>query len=436
MEGPLNFMLSGPFLLGGVIMKKRIATVLITGVLAAFLTNPMDAAAEDLHLIIKKKGEVTEELNELNTRLSNLNELIDNMRKNEEQSKHLLNQFEDTIDKKNNEKNETFTEIQSKSISFLDNKEHLLSTANLLVQRKALLKKRLVALQDQSGLSLYLQVLLEAESMGNFFDHFSALRKVVEADRDLIKQTAQDQTDLELQIKTILTEYRDLQDIHSNKNIEIAEFQDKTMNESITLANIQKEINEALLQKGTLQEDQEKLKKEEAELSTLFESIQPVETNLPRGNGQGVPEYKEFYVRSSEKYGVDWEVLAAIHSVETSYSTHPMISSAGAIGPMQFLKLTWIGYSYDNGSGEPPAHLDITNIDVIKKGNGYGRDGDNDGIADPYNLADSIESAAYYLAQNGYSTNPANAIWHYNHAQWYVDKVLAEATTIKSSTGS
>lgn len=70
-------------------------------------------------------------------------------------------------------------------------------------------------------------------------------------------------------------------------------------------------------------------------------------------------------------------------------------------------------------------------MNVIKRGNGYGTDGDGDGKADPFNLADSIESAAKYLAKNGYATNPAKAIWHYNHAAWYVDKVLAEAQKIK-----
>lgn len=59
-----------------------------------------------------------------------------------------------------------------------------------------------------------------------------------------------------------------------------------------------------------------------------------------------------------------------------------------------------------------------------------------DGITDPHNLADSIVGAAYYLAQNGYSTNPVKAIWHYYHAHWYVDKIITETTTIKSENDS
>ncbi|MFD5854185.1 lytic murein transglycosylase [Cytobacillus pseudoceanisediminis] len=95
------------------------------------------------------------------------------------------------------------------------------------------------------------------------------------------------------------------------------------------------------------------------------------------------------------------------------------------------MPLTWIGYKYDDGNGRAPAHIDITDLNIIKLGGGYGTDGDGDGKADPFNLADSIESAAKYLASNGYSKNPAKAIFQYNHAQWYVDEVLNEATRIK-----
>jgi len=112
-------------------------------------------------------------------------------------------------------------------------------------------------------------------------------------------------------------------------------------------------------------------------------------------------EYKPIYVAAGEKFGVDWNVLAAIHSIETTFSTNPkMISSVGAVGHMQFMPETF---------------------------RSYGVDGNEDGQISPWNLEDAIYSAANYLAANNYKNNKRKAIWHYNHAEWYINDVLATA---------
>ncbi|WP_071460614.1 NlpC/P60 family protein [Bacillus massilinigeriensis] len=144
-------------------------------------------------------------------------------------------------------------------------------------------------------------------------------------------------------------------------------------------------------------------------------------------------EFMKYYLFAEQQYGVPWYYLAALHSVETSFSTHPtMISSVGAIGPFQFMPATWVGYKYETSGGLVPADLDITNIDVIKQGNGYGVDANKDGVASPWSIADSVATAAKYLVANDFSTDKRRAIWHYNHADWYVNKVISRAEQFKN----
>lgn len=150
--------------------------------------------------------------------------------------------------------------------------------------------------------------------------------------------------------------------------------------------------------------------------------------------GPGIPtEFMPIYRAAEKEYGIPWYILAAIHFVETGFSTHPtMISPVGAIGPFQFMPATWVGWKYNIGGGLVSPNLDITNLSIIASGGGYGVDGDGDGKADPWNEWDACFATAHYLSKNGYHKDPRQAIWQYNHADWYVNKVLESAEKFKT----
>ena len=149
--------------------------------------------------------------------------------------------------------------------------------------------------------------------------------------------------------------------------------------------------------------------------------------------GAGVPpQFMPIYRAAEKEYGIPWYILAAIHFVETTFSTNPtMISSAGAIGHFQFMPATWVGWKYNIGGGLVSPSLDITDPAIIAAGGGYGVDGNGDGKADPWDIWDACFTAAHYLAKNNFANDPRKAIWHYNHADWYVQKVLDTAKKFK-----
>ena len=109
------------------------------------------------------------------------------------------------------------------------------------------------------------------------------------------------------------------------------------------------------------------------------------------------------YQAAGIEYGIRWEVLAAINEIETDYGRNLNLSSAGAVGWMQFMPATWAT---------------------------YGTDGNKDGRKDPYNPVDAIFAAARYLKAANYENDVRAAIWAYNHADWYVDSVLLRARLI------
>lgn len=132
-------------------------------------------------------------------------------------------------------------------------------------------------------------------------------------------------------------------------------------------------------------------------------------------------KYIPIYKKAGKEYGIAWTLIAAFHKVETNFSTSSsMVSSAGAIGHFQFLPETWLGWGY----GVNPPQSIYTNPAMIAKYGGYGIDANKNGKADPYDIEDAAFSCANYVKANGGMEKLHDAIYAYNHAEWYVEQVM------------
>jgi soluble lytic murein transglycosylase-like protein len=124
-------------------------------------------------------------------------------------------------------------------------------------------------------------------------------------------------------------------------------------------------------------------------------------------------DYHALYVAAARTCaGMSWGLLAAIGQVESGHGANTSTSYAGAQGPMQFLPSTFASYAVD---------------------------GDHDGVTDIQDPADAVFTAAHYLCANGAGRDPeatARAVWHYNHADWYVALVLKLAGEYDTGTRS
>lgn len=104
------------------------------------------------------------------------------------------------------------------------------------------------------------------------------------------------------------------------------------------------------------------------------------------------------YRDAERRFGVEWEVLAAVNFVETGFNRLRSRSSAGAQGPMQFMPATWRAYGLGGNVHDP---------------------------------RDAIFGAANYLRASGASRDLRRALWRYNHSARYVDAVAAFAAQMR-----
>ena len=130
----------------------------------------------------------------------------------------------------------------------------------------------------------------------------------------------------------------------------------------------------------------------------------PVDTTAPTGRPAN---YLQLFQESAARYcpALSWTVLAAIGQIESADGQNMGPSTAGALGPMQFLPSTWTTWGID----------------------GFG----DTGAPDIMNPFDAVPSAARLLCADGATSGGAGlrqAIFDYNHATWYVDEVLTLAT--------
>jgi len=106
---------------------------------------------------------------------------------------------------------------------------------------------------------------------------------------------------------------------------------------------------------------------------------------------------QQYYRESAGHYQLDWTYLAAINFIESDFGRINGPSSAGAVGPMQFMPSTWEAY----------------------------------GEGDVNNPRDAINAAARYLFLSGGRRNMDAAIYAYNHSDDYVAAVDYYADAIR-----
>jgi len=132
----------------------------------------------------------------------------------------------------------------------------------------------------------------------------------------------------------------------------------------------------------------------------LYDHFSPVKTlpDFRMRSPEPADTLRAYFEEGERRFGVHWELLAAVMLIETRMGRIVSNSSAGAQGPMQFIPSTWAAY-------------------------GLGGD-----VRDDH---DAVLGAANYLSANGAPNEDRNALFHYNPVPAYVTAVTRYAKAME-----
>lgn len=236
-------------------MRKWVLSILVAVlVLSSGIGNPKVLAAS--------LKDMKDEKNVLEQKKQNLNENIEIKEQEITTNKSKVESIQDQISKLNAEVAETNEKIAAlqneitETVSEIDALNASIEDLEKKIQeRDEILRERARAMQENGGSVNYLDVLLGANSFSDFIDRVSAVNTLVDADRTIMTEQANDQKQLEEEKKLVEQKLAQLE--ADKKELEglKASLQSQKAEQDRLAAELKKELEKLDQEKASLETD-------------------------------------------------------------------------------------------------------------------------------------------------------------------------------------
>ncbi|WP_438801245.1 C40 family peptidase [Bacillus wiedmannii] len=146
---------------------------------------------DTLHKQQQERDELQKQMNDLNKTIQGLDKSVQaNASKLDETTKKVAD-TEQLIENKNKD----IAELQTK-----------------IAKREELLRKRLVALQEQPNTNVVTEVLVNSKNIADLVDRLNSVSKILESDEDIMKTQQEDQANVKKDVETVKTKQKELKE--------------------------------------------------------------------------------------------------------------------------------------------------------------------------------------------------------------------------------
>ncbi|WP_173915625.1 murein hydrolase activator EnvC [Halobacillus sp. Marseille-Q1614] len=269
-------------------MRKFYTVSLTTLLVAGSLLTPFQVEANgDLDEVRKELRELEEEKGNVGDKKSKISEdkskTEEEIAQNEAEQEKTEKQME-KIDKQLSETQEKLrqkeTEIKETEEQITQLKKEIEELQKRIKEREELLTERLRALQKSGGDVQYLEVLMGAQSFGDFLDRASAVTTIMDQDKNIMdthmkeKQLLEEkQIEVKQKKEDLVSQKADLEEIKADLDKQMAE-KEKLMEE---LEVQEKELHD---HKMDLEEEESLLKSQEAAIQSAMKNAENEESEI------------------------------------------------------------------------------------------------------------------------------------------------------------
>ncbi|MGZ7146785.1 C40 family peptidase [Bacillus sp. BC08] len=146
---------------------------------------------DTLHKQQQERDELQKQMNDLNKTIQGLDKSVqENTSKLDETTKKVAD-----TEKLIENKNKDIAELQTK-----------------IAKREELLRKRLVALQEQPNTNVVTEVLVNSKNVADLVDRLASVSKILESDEDIMKTQQEDQANVKKDVETVKTKQKELKE--------------------------------------------------------------------------------------------------------------------------------------------------------------------------------------------------------------------------------
>ncbi|WP_422123770.1 murein hydrolase activator EnvC family protein [Planococcus sp. X10-3] len=302
--------------------KSKWMLSVVSAILALTMVMP-SVSANGLSDLKKEQQDAERKKNELN---SNINEKANEISENQSTLEKIVAKIND-LENKITETQDKMTAVQAEidqTKSEIDElKESIEELENKIAEREELLKERARAIQLSGGSVDYIDVLLGANSFIDFIDRFSAVNLLIDADREIMREQAED--------KELLAEQQ------AEVESKLAEQQKRQAELEELKSSLDKQKKEQSGLKADLEAEQERLAEEKSALEKEHEEAMGISDALQKKIAEEQTRLAKIAKKAEEerKRKEAAERAAAQKSSSSSVTTFsaPVKNSSGFIRP-------------------------------------------------------------------------------------------------------
>ncbi|WP_227394258.1 murein hydrolase activator EnvC family protein [Jeotgalibacillus aurantiacus] len=250
-------------------MKKSfvslsLATALVVSSVPAFSNT---ASAESLDNLKEERSTIENQREEISGEISTTNSRIEEIVAEQETVTAQIKELDAKIASTTEQINQVSAEIDETNAQIAQLQTEIEELKKKIEERDALLQERARAIQISGGSVSYVDVLLGAESFGDFIDRFTAVNTLVDADRKIMEEQRKDKETLEQKEAEVQQQLADLEAQKADLDNLKADLDGQKADKNDLMESLE-------AKQAELEEEKSKLEEKDSELKELAADVE------------------------------------------------------------------------------------------------------------------------------------------------------------------